>query len=356
MIIDLDVTNLSGLLRTALNECSNCIVIASDTGIIKTVNKKMCKVSGYDENELTGADIEIFTHRHYPENSLSNLAGKIPLDCRAKSLICVRLKSGEPLLQKVKMIPYKNNSDPENYSIFCFYNNRTKLFKDSSTENNSKSLISLGKMAAYLSHEIKTPLTSIKMNADMIIRDPALPVNRIRSMQIIKDEISRLEDLSKDVLYFARSTRNYNCNFKLYDLVEELFSMLSAQLSERNISAQNLTGQESTICGDRQSIRCMLLHLINNSIESIKQDGKIELWNDNAGVDNFLAVYLRDSGEGIKNSENIFELFFTSKSNGTGLGLSIAQKIVEDHNGSIVLISPERGNTIFKINLPQSAP
>jgi signal transduction histidine kinase len=193
------------------------------------------------------------------------------------------------------------------------------------------------------------------MNVDMISRDQNLPVARVRSLQIIKNEISRLEKLSKDVLYFSRSTCKSNCSFKLGESINEISSLLSPQLAEQNISLINNLSPDALAFGDKHSIKSMFMHLVENSIESIKQSGLIELWNGKNENNHFNTIFIRDTGEGIKEPENIFKLFFTSKSAGTGLGLSIAKKIVEDHSGSIELTSYEKGNTIFKITLPRGS-
>lgn len=351
MMIDLDISNYSDILSDVLNDCPTGIIITDNSGIIKIVNKKVCEISGYNLEEIVDSDIDILTHHRHTENSLRYLISNSFTYIKWQGCISIRQKCGKLTLQKVRMLADLNASDIEGYIVFYFDSDLTV----NEENRNSEALISLGKMSAYLSHEIKTPLTAIKMNVDMISRDPNLPLSRVRSMQIIKNEISRLERLSKDVLYFSRSTRNTDFSFKLSDSIDEINSLLFPQLEERSISLKNNLKPDTLIYGDQHSIKTLFMHLIQNSIESIKQYGTIDLWNDPAD-DNFsIPIFIQDTGEGIKEPENIFKFFFTSKPTGTGLGLSIAKKIVEDHSGSIELISFEKGNTIFKIMLPQGS-
>jgi two-component system, sporulation sensor kinase E len=204
----------------------------------------------------------------------------------------------------------------------------------------------IGKMAAYLSHEIKTPLASIKLNIDMLSRSLELSNDKQRSFLIIQKEIKRLNNLLKNVLQFSRQADLVYMNININSLINNIKDLVEASLCEKQIKFINNTAPV-TVKGDYQKLHTVLLHMIENSAEAIVNNGTIEVYT--VAEAKTLKLYIKDSGSGISFPSQIFDPFFTTKSSGTGLGLSIAQKIIEQHNGTIELVSSAPGKTIFAI-------
>src|ERR1035437_542766 len=222
----------------------------------------------------------------------------------------------------------------------------------------SEKLAALGKMAAVLAHEIKTPLTSIKMNADIIAE--TLDLNEEdntygsvvkENFEIMTTEINRLNNLVKDVLKFSRQMELEYSDSKLKDLIDIVHNQLLNKLEEKNITVINNT---ENICFrvDADKIKQVFINLIDNSIEAVNQNGVIQIDSQIDKDDNSVSIFVKDNGVGINPELNVFEPFFTTKSSGTGLGLSISQKIIEQHNGSFYLLSSKKGETIFELKLP----
>lgn len=215
----------------------------------------------------------------------------------------------------------------------------------------SEKLAALGKMAAVLAHEIKTPLTSIKMNADIIAEDLKLNPDEKENLAIIQTEINRLNNLVKDVLQFSRQMELDISVFNLFDMVETIKHQFQNKLKDKNISLFNNVDKVS-LTADMDKLTQVFLNLIDNSIEAINSNGKIELKSSFDKERNHIKISVIDSGNGIKSELKVFEPFFTTKSSGTGLGLAISQRIIEQHRGSIKLVSSESGKTVFEIILP----
>jgi signal transduction histidine kinase len=204
-------------------------------------------------------------------------------------------------------------------------------------------------MAAYISHEIKTPLTSIKMNVDLLHQSCPAESDQKKSFYILQKEIKRLGNLLKNILQFSKDANCYYSKINLFQKIESIHEFIKPLLSERRILLYNNTGG-SYLYGDPQQLRSLFIHLLENSIESIDKGGEINIYSEMS--DNECRIYIRDNGCGIDNTKNIFEPFYSSKANGTGLGLSIAKSIAEKHGGSLKLVSSKPGETIFKISLP----
>ncbi len=215
----------------------------------------------------------------------------------------------------------------------------------------SEKLAALGKMAAVLAHEIKTPLTSIKMNADIIAGELNLNDEEKENFKIIQTEINRLNNLVKDVLQFSRQMELDYSVFNLFELTETIRSQLITKLNSRSISLINETA-DITIKADKYKLMQVFINLIENSIDAVGSSGKIKLTSEVDPGGEIISIWITDTGTGIGSDVKVFEPFYTTKTSGTGLGLSVAQKIIEQHQGKIILVSSRPGETTFRITLP----
>ena len=205
----------------------------------------------------------------------------------------------------------------------------------------------IGRQAAILAHEIKTPLASIKMNIDMLFNNLSLDENKQKSFRIIQKEMKRLVNLLKNILLFSREL---NCVFLPVDLgklIDNIENLMRPVLDGHKIKLKNNL-KEIRIKGDYRNLQTLFLHLLENSIEAMPDGGEIEIYSSRSN-DGFSSIFLRDTGCGITDNIKIFDPFFTTKSSGTGLGLAIVKNIIKQHDGDIKLVSSEKGNTIFEI-------
>lgn len=212
----------------------------------------------------------------------------------------------------------------------------------------SEKFAALGKMSAVLAHEIKTPLTSIKMNVDILNQTLPLQPEDKEAFQIIRKEINRLSELVKEVLQVSHTAPLKLSNLSLRQFVSEIFNQIGPNSKQKQITFINNVS-EIDFAGDEDKLKQVFLNIIQNSIDAINEDGTIEI---SSHLENhFLFIRITDNGSGIEEPANIFDPFFTTKISGTGLGLSISQKIIEQHNGTFSLISSHPGETIFEIKL-----
>lgn len=224
-------------------------------------------------------------------------------------------------------------------------NLESQLFK-------AEKLAALGEMAAVLAHEIKTPLTSIKMNADILAEEyVSNGKEETENFGIIKTEINRLNNLVKDVLQFSRQMDLTYSVINLHSLIDNIGGELDAPIKKKNIEFNNIT-PEIEFYADAHKLKQVFLNLISNSAEAIEKDGIIEVSASTDKETGNIKIIFSDTGSGIKNAGKVFEPFFTTKASGTGLGLAVAQKIIEQHKGSLRLLSSVPGKTVFEVVLP----
>ncbi|MEM8717900.1 MAG: ATP-binding protein [Cyanobacteria bacterium P01_G01_bin.39] len=207
-------------------------------------------------------------------------------------------------------------------------------------------------------HELRTPITIIRGHLELteVIDDD--PQARQETIDLVIDELDRMNRLVDDLVLLARAERPDFLNVETIDLavfVPELYSKLQA-LGERNWSFSNnvLSGQ---MAGDRQRITQAIINLANNAVQHTKADDTIA-FTANLEQDR-LILSIRDTGEGIpiKEQQRIFNRFARVKntrrrSSGSGLGLSIVKAIVESHGGLINLQSQIEVGSTFTLIFP----
>jgi signal transduction histidine kinase len=214
-------------------------------------------------------------------------------------------------------------------------------------------LATIGKMSAILAHEIRNPLNSIKINADILIDTVNFTENQKKRIKLIQKEVDRLNNLVKDVLMFSRQDNLMQVDFVFTIFIEGLRSQLRSILEEKNISFE-YDCPEIKIRGDVDKLKQVFLNIILNSIDAIYENGKISIEvNLNETNDKFI-IDIIDNGSGVTFPEKLFEPFHTTKNLGTGLGLSISQNILRNHKGDLYLLRSKPTETIFRIELPNN--
>ena len=200
-----------------------------------------------------------------------------------------------------------------------------------------------------ITHEIKNPIAVCKGYLDMF------DVNNInhskKYIPIIKSEINRLLVLLEDFL----SINKIKLEKDIIDidmLVEEVITNFKPMNDIKNIKINYINEDEIFIEADYNRIKQVLVNVIKNAIESIEENGVINIRYEI--VDNFINIFIEDNGIGMTNEEiqKLNEPFFTTKVRGTGLGVYLSKEIVKAHNGEIIYKSEKNVGTIVDIKLP----
>lgn len=216
---------------------------------------------------------------------------------------------------------------------------------------------------ANVSHELKTPLTSIKGFVETL-RDGAIDdrENARHFLEIIADHTERLNSLINDLLDLsylesekARLTKE---DVPLAALAGQVVSGFQAQAKPKAITILNEIDAGARVRADRAKLEQVLTNLIDNAIKFNKEKGSIRIYSANEGQN--LKVTIEDTGAGIpaKDLPRIFERFYrvdkarSRELGGTGLGLAIVKHIIELHNGSVGLDSAEGHGSSFWFTLP----
>ncbi len=224
-----------------------------------------------------------------------------------------------------------------------------------------KQLEELGKLTGGLAHEIKNPLSTVKVNLKLISEDidPSDQKNARwqKKIEIVRSETDRLSQILDDFLKYIHRVEPNTKPVDINDLLRELIDFYSPQAMERSITIRQGLVDKPIVCDiDADMIKQVILNLFINAQQAMEDGGELII---RTSAERGLArIEVSDTGRGIapEKLDNIFEAYYTSKAEGSGLGLSTARKIILAHKGSIAVNSQLGKGTSFTITLPEVSP
>jgi signal transduction histidine kinase len=221
-------------------------------------------------------------------------------------------------------------------------------------------LAALGQLTAGLAHELRNPLGTMKTSAELLQRQVGKENEIAREMAgYIATEVDRTNSLITRFLDFAKPQ---HLRMEMGDLGELLDGVISRFEREKSGAAasvsihKNYSPDIPPVTFDAQLLERVIMNLLSNAAQASPPGGmvtvKTQLVETDAGRGVEIAVIDRGSGIDPKNRENIFNPFFTTKSDGVGLGLAIVSKIVDEHGGRIAVESTPGEGSVFQVILP----
>jgi signal transduction histidine kinase len=223
----------------------------------------------------------------------------------------------------------------------------------------SERLATVGKVAAQITHEVRNPLSSIGLNAEMLEEElaalegsPAM-IEELKGLaRAIVKEVDRLTEITEEYLRFARLPRPKLEREDLGEIVSSLLAFMKQELDGRNIAVDAQLQPLPPVAADEQQMRQALLNLLRNAAEAMRDGGRLEIAAAPDGA--HVRLTIRDSGQGIapEHLPKIFDPFFSTKEHGTGLGLALTRQIIVEHGGAIEVQSELQRGTTFVVRLP----
>ena len=202
-----------------------------------------------------------------------------------------------------------------------------------------------------LTHEIKNPLAVCKGYLEMI--DINKPNKAEKYINIITEEINRSLNIMTDFIQFNKIKIKPQKLCVDY-LIKDVYDSFKLVAKTKNIKLKYIENENNTyISGDYERLKQVLINLIKNSIESIKNEGKIILTL--TPINNYVDINIEDNGCGMTSEtlSKIKEMFYTTKESGTGLGVALSNEIVDAHHGKLIYNSKFNKGTIVTIRLPK---
>jgi signal transduction histidine kinase len=236
----------------------------------------------------------------------------------------------------------------ENYALF----GETLALQGQLEE--ARRLAALGSFAAAIAHDIRTPLTSVQMNVQILRGKAKLDPDDMEYFDIALGELKRLNAHISELLDYAKPVQMKPAPIDVRDIIDDAAKGIEPILIDRRLHLErHLSGSLPHVYADATRIRQVLLNLLDNAAQASRDGSSIRL-STRAIDESKVALEISDSGKGIEaeNLGKIFEPFFTTRPDGTGLGLAIAQKLVRAHGGEIRVQSTVGSGSTFTVLLP----
>jgi signal transduction histidine kinase len=218
----------------------------------------------------------------------------------------------------------------------------------------SEQMAALGQLAAGLAHELRNPLTAIQTLVEAAREESGGGALRGRDLEVLEEEISRLNRSIQSFLDYARPPRLERRPVDLRDVVEKTRQLLAPRAQRQEIELQAVVPDSPVVVpADTEQLRQVALNLALNAFDAVGHTGRVTMEVSSNGRGEALLT-VADTGPGIPESVQgrLFEPFVSSKESGTGLGLTICRRIVEQHGGTIEAANRREGGAMLSVHLP----
>ena len=342
----LDIEQLAKTNALITQEMPNGVLVIDSQHVLKHFNTQACKLLGVHADVLNEA-----------------MAQGAPLEKVIPSLIVLWQPSQTRVLppeHAIKLslpnrdlgIRFHALSEGDDTGVVIFIEDWSQI----QTQAHQVKLAALGRLTANIAHEIRNPLSAIS-HANQLLQEEAEDPATVRMLQIIADNVQRLDQIIKDVLELNRRDRTNQEMFLVNHFVQDFYQQFCA-VEKIEAPCFELKGlsKDSEVVFDKRHINQILWNLCKNGWrhgQQSKQSLKLSISNDKSGQ--FVHVVVKDDGRGIdpKIQPHIFEPFMTTEKTGTGLGLYIARELAEANGAKLTYVTSEQG-TQFTLTIKKA--
>jgi signal transduction histidine kinase len=233
----------------------------------------------------------------------------------------------------------------------------SRVFQSEESLRKNEQLTTLGLLAAEIAHEIRNPLTVIKLLYGYLGLDFPPEDPRRTDVRVISEKLDQLEAIVTRVLTFAKAPSSLHSRWPIVDIVEDTIVLIRLKLAQSKIHLKFDPPPRSMVVDvHKGQLQQVLLNLLINATQAMPEGGEISLvcQTEERGSARVALIDIRDTGRGIPAAlrDRIFDSFLSGRPDGTGLGLAIAKRILLSHHGDITLVESSPSGTTMRITLP----
>jgi PAS domain S-box-containing protein len=328
------------------------ITLDQDLKVINA-NPAIVRTLGYQPDEVVGLPIQDVLVS--PEDVRSMLLDALGHHRVAEqSRITLHRRDGTPFPVHLRASPFTEQA----------YSRLLIVLKDQSEqqeiEDQTESLTQralLGEVSAIFAHEVRNPINNISTGVQLVASRLGSDHPLYDSLEKVRKECNRLDQLMSDVLLFARPLRLNIEPINLADLMERILARWSPRFKQIGVQCHTSYEPETpNVLADERTIERVIVNLITNALQAMADGGtlSVNLGSSQSTQGDMVELKIIDTGPGIPPDvkDRIFDPFFTTKKEGTGLGLAIGRRILSAHKGTIQVESYPDAGTVFTISLP----
>jgi PAS domain S-box-containing protein len=356
---------LQGLLRRAVEDwqltfdaIESPIVLLESSGIIRRVNRAAHKLSGKDHyRELIGRPVEAIGPGE-PWACAAELVWRVRQVRLLTSLQAHDARTERTWELQAALI----EGDPLGHErIIVIARDITHTVQLQASLRRSEMMSALGSLVAGVAHEVRNPLFSISATLDAFEARFGADGDYSRYIAVLRTELSRLSQLMKDLLDYAKPRNLDLVPGSLADVVDDAVKICARLARTRRVRLQNQArGPFAPVAMERNRLLEVFQNLVENAIQHSPAGAAVTIsaQETDEGDRRFVECAIHDAGPGFREEDlpRLFEPFFTRRRGGTGLGLSIVQRIVEEHGGMVWAANAPEGGALMRVRLPMAAP
>lgn len=346
-----EVASLQALNQNIIQSMRGGLITTDLGGSILIVNPAGENILGVEGDSLRGRPIhEVLQDSLRPRDANSE---QPPPYTRHEAIY--RHPDGEPRVLGISEAPLKVAPDGVVGYIYTFQDLTDEKRREAEDQVKDR-MVTLGRMAAGIAHEVRNPLASISGSIKLLEAITTLDEDQSRLMGIVSRESARLDKLISEFLVYARDHRFEFRPVDMARLLDETLLLLQHQPLFRpaHIVERRFPSKPVTACVDTDKMRQVFWNICNNSLKAMPDGGRLtaEILDHHPRK---VFVVLSDTGMGMTAAqlEQVFEPFHSRFQNGTGLGLAISYQIVKAHRGEIQVSSAPGEGTTFFIEVPR---
>jgi len=339
--------------RTLVEEIIDGYFVVQDEKIV-FANKAFCDMHNYTLDEVLGSYYCCYIAPE-DKNKVSEIFDKsLEKDATPKSFEYFRLtKTGEQYPTEIlaRATLYENH-----LSLIGICRDITERVHMEKKVRESERMAYIGQITTSLSHELRNPLSSVKMNLQILRKNPDIKANDARRIDISIREVDHLEHTLKQFLDLAKPIQLKLTQVDINQTLLACIEFLDMKFKEKDIRVyKKLKEDMPFITVDQEKIEQAIINLLLNAIEASHNHGSIFITTrtKSENENTWFVINIQDKGPGIPDEtlDELFKPFFTTKSQGTGLGLSNVKRTIESHGGKVEVVSSYLAGTTFSIYL-----
>jgi two-component system sensor histidine kinase AtoS len=347
-----EITSLKAYTDNVLASMTNGLMTIDLEKKIITVNEMAERIIGRGKGGIAGFSMEQVLGEQHP---LYRILIDTLTQEKGISHIEVELKKDGESLWLIAGTSLLIGGDGKATGALAIFQDITEIKALEEKLRQADRLAALGTLSAGLAHEIKNPLSAIKTFVQLLPQKMGNLSFMEKFNITVPREIDRINHLVEDLLELTRRRVRPLVDLKVDALILQVIELHGEELKRRQIVFQDhLNKTLSSVHGDAETLYRAFSNLIINAIQAMPNGGILSISSKLDSSSSSLEISFRDTGIGMDETtaKNIFNPFFTTKDKGAGLGLALTRKIIEDHRGTIEVVSKKGMGTTFTVHLP----
>ena len=347
-----EITSLKAYTDNILSSMTNGLVTIDLEGKVITLNETAEQILGKGRNEMVGSPLEETLGDDLP---LYRMMSETLLHEKGIFHSEMELKKEEAELWLTASTSLLTDGEGKKIGALCIFQDITEIKALEEKLRQADRLAALGTVSAGLAHEIKNPLSAIKTFVQLLPKKFESPSFMEKFNITVPREIDRINLLVEDLLELTRRRIRPMVNLDVNLLILQVIDLHGEEMAKRQILFEDhLDRTIPQIQGDSEKLYRAFSNMVINSIQAMPNGGRLVISSGPDQVSSMVKINFRDTGVGMdeETTKNLFNPFFTTKEKGAGLGMALSQKIIEDHRGTIEVISEKGVGTAFVIYLP----